>query len=365
MHKVLNYGSALQAYALQHKISELGYDSEIIDYEFPPRKQIRISFSYIFECVFDFLRALIMGFPRKKQMERFQKFYNNHYKLSPMSYNSVTISSDPPNYDVYMTGSDQVWNPKHIGTDTNFLLSFVPEGKTKISYASSFATSMIPDDKKALYAKYLKDYKQISVREPTGVQLVKSLSNKDAIVCCDPVFLLDRKQWDRVAENGQVNIKEKYILVYALYYMFDPYPDLLRIIDHVQKELGFKVYYLNGRKEDAFRPNSSVLKSEGPAEFIQLIKNAEIVITSSFHGVAFSLIYDKPLMAIVRQNDRKDSRITSLLDSIDASHTIFPYDSKCTLLKEELYCLRANRAKLKNIRENSHKYIEESLLQIG
>lgn len=364
MHKVLNFGSALQAYALQHKIEELGYECEIIDYLFPPRRKKKKSIAFFLKGLFSVFRSLIMGFPQKKKSRRFHEFYETYYKLSPITYNAETISINPPDYDVFMTGSDQVWNPRHIGVDSNFLLSFAPKGKPKISYASSFATSIIPEDKKNLYGRCLDDYQRISVREPSGVQLVKALSGKDADVCCDPVFLLDKEQWDEVSAKGKLKNGEKYILVYALYYMFDPYPELVRIIEHVQKTLDYKVYYLNGRKEDAFRPNSKVLKSEGPAEFVQLIKNAEIVITSSFHGVAFSLIYDKPLMAIVRENDITDSRISSLLDNLDAVGSIVPYNSECSLTKDELYLLKANRVKLNDYIETSTIYLKDTLSSV-
>lgn len=361
MHKVLNFGSALQAYALLHKIEELGYDCEIIDYLFPPRRKKKRTMALFIKGLFSDFRSLIMGFPQKKKSRRFREFYEAYYKLSPIAYNAETISTDPPDYDVYMTGSDQVWNPRHIREDSNFLLSFVPKGKPKISYASSFATSIIPEDKKNLYGRCLNDYQRISVREPSGVQLVKTLSGKDADVCCDPVFLLDEEQWNDIATKGQMIIDEKYILVYALYYMFDPYPELFRIIDYVQKTLGYKVYYLNGRKEDVFRPNSKILKAEGPVEFVQLIKNAEMVITSSFHGVAFSLIYDKPLMAIVRENDKTDSRISSLLTNLDARSSIVPYDSECSLTRDELYQLKANRDKLDEYVEASTNYLKDAL----
>lgn len=361
MHKVLNYGSSLQAYALQRKITELGYDSEIIDYEFPPQTKAKININFVLEKTFDFIRALIMGFPQIKKKKRFKEFYDVFYKLSRQSYNAETIVNDIPEYDVYMTGSDQVWNPRHIGEDTNFLLSFAPNEKPKMSYAASFATSNIPEKSKQLYKKYLKGYHYISVRESTGVQLVQDLAGKNATVCCDPVFLLNRAQWDEVANNAKFLIKEKYILVYALYYMFDPYPELLQIINSVQKTLGYKVLYLDGRKEDAFRPNSFVLKEEGPSEFIKLIKNAELVITTSFHGTAFSLIYDKPLMAIVRPDDKTDSRISSLLKIAQAEKSLVNYNSNVTFSREEIYQLKSDSKQLNDYIASSVDYLNSSL----
>lgn len=364
MHRVLNFGSALQAYALQQKIIDLGYGCEIIDYDFPPKHHKDKCFRNHLRKIYAFLRAMIMGFPNKKKVKRFNNFYEKHYKLSSKKYTKDSIKENPPQYDVYITGSDQVWNPKHIGSDTNFLLSFVPKGRHKISYASSFATSSIPESYKSQYENYLKEYDLISVRESSGVKLVKDLCAKDAQVCVDPVFLLSRDKWDQIAEESTVSCKEKYILVYALYYMFDPYPELMNIINHVQKILGYKVVYLNGRKEDAFRPNSKVLKSEGPADFVQLIKNAEIVITTSFHGVAFSLIYNKPLMAIVRNNDTDDNRITSLMQCVGRNHSLFQYDIDCKLSREELLSLKDTNHRIHEIINSSMEFLKHSLMNV-
>ncbi len=361
MHRVINFGSALQAYALQRKISGLGFDSEIIDYKYPSDITRKRSINSLLTDIFAFIRAFLMGFPQKKKVKRFTSFKNLHLALSPESYDADTIHQNPPLYDVYMTGSDQVWNPRHIGNDGNFLLSFAPKAKPKVSYASSFATSMIPDEYKKQYSELLSDYARISVREPSGVRLIEELTGKKATVCCDPVFLLNRQEWDEIEKEAIVKVPEKYILVYALYYMFDPYPELLNIINHVQKELGYRVLYLNGRKEDAFRSNSSVLKAEGPADFIKLIKNAEVVITSSFHGVAFSLIYEKPLMAIVQSNDKTDSRITSLLTNMGCCDSIIPYNENFCFSRDKLHHLKANKQLLSDYIKSSECYLRNML----
>lgn len=357
MHNVQNYGSVLQAYALQHSLEKIGCDSEIINYLFPPKKQTRITVKVIIQNVIVFLRAFLLGFPKKKTEVKFLKFRNECLKLSPSEYNVDNIKNNPPKYDIYMTGSDQVWNPRHVGVDTNFMLAFAPNDSVKVSYASSFATSVISEEYHDLYKKYLSMYNKISVREPSGINLVKILSGKEATVCCDPVFLLSRDEWDLIANRSKKLIKDKYILVYALYYMFDPYPELLSIINNVQKELGYQVIYLNGRKEDAFRKNSKVLKAVGPEDFINIIRNAEIVITSSFHGTAFSLIYNKPLMGIVRKDDNTDSRISSILSIVEANKSIIPYNTNCNMSKEELYSLRCNEQKLMDYRKKSLQYL--------
>jgi len=364
MHKVLNFGSALQAYALQRKLKEMGYESEIIDYNFPPKKKRKSSIRNAISGIIVFLRALIMGFPLKEKKKRFATFYSKFYHLSPKKYDTSVIVGDPPKYDVYMTGSDQVWNPRHIGKDANFLLAFAPKGSYKISFASSFATPNIDDADKGIYQKYLTDYADISVREPSGVRIVKELTGKEASVCCDPVFLLNKVQWNKIADTSNVKTHGRYILVYALSYMFDPYPELIEIIKHVQSQLDCQVVYLNGRTEDVFRRHSIIKKSEGPADFIQLIRNAEIVITTSFHGTAFSLIYEKPLMAIVRDNDIEDSRISSLLQRLHAERSIVPYNKGCMLSRQELYGLKNESGFMENYIRESENYLRNSLSKV-
>lgn len=364
MHKVLNFGSALQAYALQRKLKEMGYESEIIDYDFPPKKRKKSSIRNTIYGIVVFLRALVMGFPQKGKKKRFEAFYDKFYHLSSKKYDVSTIDVDPPKYDVYMSGSDQVWNPRHIGKDANFLLAFAPKGVYKISFASSFATSNINDAYKEMYQKYLSDYVDISVREPSGARLVKELTGREASVCCDPVFLLNKTQWDEIADTSKEKVKGRYILVYALSYMFDPYPELLGIINHVQSQLDCQVVYLNGRMEDFFRRHSVIKKSEGPADFVQLIRNAELVITSSFHGTAFSLIYEKPLIAIVRDNDLEDSRISSLLQRLHAEKSIVPYNKGCMLSRQELYGLKNEGSIMENYIRESENYLRNSLSKV-
>ncbi len=361
MHKVLNFGSALQAYALQRTLFRLGFDNEIIDYQFPAVPRSKKTIRKRINGFIVYLRNAIIGFPTEKKIRKFQDFYHENYILSAIHYNEKNIKANPPTYDIYMTGSDQVWNPKHVKDDVNFLLAFVPFGAYKVSYASSFATSVLPEQYENIYRKYLSEYDVISVRETTGVDIVKQLTGKNATVCCDPTLLLDEKEWNFLEAKSDLIIKKKYILVYALYYMFDPYPELLNIIDYVQKKLGLQVVYLNGRKEDAFRHNSKVYKSGGPEDFLRLIKNAEFIITSSFHGAVFSILYNKPFLGIVRDNNSADSRISSLLNDFNSRKCQVAYNDKINLSKEELLNLKADLTVCDNIKGHAINYLKETL----
>ena len=148
MHKALSYGSALQAYALQQKIQDMGYYVELIDYQYPNKmhkiKKHGIR-NYIVKIAF-LLIQVIWGFPMLRKKRKFAKFYKTYYNLSKYYPTADTLAQDPPDYDLYITGSDQVWNANFTKQDITFLLGFVGNGKSKISYAASFASSLFPDE---------------------------------------------------------------------------------------------------------------------------------------------------------------------------------------------------------------------------
>lgn len=360
MHRVVNYGSALQAFATQWALRSLGYDSELIDYEFQKPVKIytfRQKIIHAIVAVRDFLR----GSPKGKKQKRFDAFYSENYALTKERYTRDSITANPPQYDVYMSGSDQVWNPRFAGNDVNFFLAFAPDGKPKISFASSFATDIIDDVHKELYAPQLSRYDAISVREQSGVNIIKELTGKDAVVCCDPTLLLTRDVVSELASRSSLTIGYKYVLVYGLHYMFDPYPYLYAIVNHVSKAFKSRVVYLDGRNADLFKKNSMVISSAGPCEFLCLFEHAEFVITTSFHGTAFSLIYDKPFFGVVDKQSKSDSRIASLCMLGKAERSLIDYREKPNMEREDLMNLKGNIDALKDMRNKALSYLETNL----
>lgn len=322
MHRVLNIGSVLQAYATQKAFEKLGYESELIDYMYISETKTSVK-----SKILSFGLNILLGFPKQKRKKRLTAFYDKYFKCSEKSYDKQSIQNDPPIYDIYCTGSDQVWNPRYVKDDVSFMLNFVPEGKKRISYGSSFATDCVPVDYEKLYAEHLSKYNSITVREKTGIDLVKHLTKKDARLVCDPTLLLEAKEWNVISESSVTHVKEPYILVYFLGYMFDPRPHLFDIINDVQKKLGMHVYYLNGGHQEMKQPNSTVYRGQGPSEFIEMVRNASFIITDSFHGTAFATIYNIPMMGIVKSTKYGDDRIGSLRTTVGGTKSIIEYDS--------------------------------------
>ena len=363
MHRVLNFGSALQAYALQEKLRQKGWKNELIDYIFPEPQKKSFSFRGLLFDVVVFLRNALIGFPTEKKKRRFSSFRKKYFVVSPKEYNHNSISQEPPIYDIYLTGSDQVWSPRHVKGNTDFMFSFAPDGSRIVSYAASFAVESIPQEFRNQYSKALSRYSNITVREAFGCDIVRQLTGKQSKTVCDPTLLLNKQEWDVLADNSRSKEKEPYILVYILTYMYNPYPEVDNIIKKVQKEPGYKVIYLNGRTQDFGKPNSKIIKDSGPCEFLDLIRNAKFIITTSFHGVAFACIYGIPFYGIVADKEQQGDRIHSLLAELDCMESLISYREEPTFTKDKMSVYACKEDTLSHFRDKSINVLTEILYQ--
>lgn len=350
MHKVLNFGSALQAFALQKVLDNMGYDSEIIDYDFPPHGPFLDRFS---TTVRFWIYQLRTGtFFEKSKKRYFATFYKRFFRLSLNRYNKYTITKVNDIYDAFVTGSDQVWNPIWIKDDTTFLLSFAADDKPRCSYASSFAISSIPDEYKSVYKRYLGRYRSIAVREKSGVDIVKSLIGEKPELVLDPTLLLTDKDYHKLSNQSRLRIDEPYVLVYMLTYMYDPFPDVNNIVRKVHERVSGKVVYLGSGKFSAYSKDCICIDNLGPCEFISLIENASFVITSSFHGTAFASIFNKPLISTVKSLNDTDGRMPTLLSQIGGELSIVEYKATDIDLSN-IDIFKCSKEKLNKQREKS------------
>lgn len=353
MHKVLNYGSALQAYALQYVIQQMGYDVELIDYDYPPKGN-QLSFKTRFVDFF-------IGSPLKRQKVCFEEFYRGRFILSKNRYNRTLIKENPPQYDIYCTGSDQVWSPRFAKDDTTFMLDFVKGNAPKISYASSFATSVIPQHLCPLYTKHLSSYASICVREHQNVDTVKELTGRDAKVACDPTILMSSNDWQKIAKKHKRRPDKPYILVYILNYMFNVYPYADNILDYIKKTLKYDVVFLSGKTINVIKPGCICIKDASPEEFIDLFQHASFVLTDSFHGTAFSTIFQRPILGLVKDRNNSDGRLASLLTEVGAQNSIMWYKDSINCSREELLNLICMSDKLDSYRNNSLSLLKDMI----
>ena len=244
IHKIENYGSVLQAYALQRQCELLGYVVKVIDYQYPNEFQ-KVQPANIEPDSIITLKQKILKYLYAIQIilhnHRIRGFSKRHHNLTDRCYISPDdILNNPPKFDIYLTGSDQVWNSHFCKGDPTFLLHFAPDDANKVAYASSFGSSGFNDKYKDLYIKLLSRYSSLSVREAAGIQIISNLIHKGSKVVLDPTLLLGPSEWNKIATPRRV-IKEKYILCYFLNYAFDAYPYVDELADHFQKITGYKI----------------------------------------------------------------------------------------------------------------------------
>lgn len=309
-HNALSYGAALQSCATQQFLQKLGIDNEVIDYQCDYinkryKKIITIDKKNVPKSL---VGSLLRAGNKKKSLRLSEKFRKNHMNLS-CACTKDSIKTIADNYSFFITGSDQVFSPTCAGFDTTYLLDFA-KPEQKYSYSASFGTTTLPDDKKADYKRLLSDFGKISVREQSGAELVKTTTGRTAEVNVDPTLLLTSKDWDKIASED-VQIKSPYILVFSV-------QKPRRIVDYaikLGKEKNIPVYYLN----DMHFPKKNglnYLSPVSPSGFVWLIKNAEYVVTNSFHATAFSIIYHKNLVAEYETLGRRNNRSEELLNRL-------------------------------------------------
>lgn len=315
-HKPCNYGAALQATALYKKIKLLGKECEIIDYENDKLKNTytiaRIKDSKNLKSL---IRAVLFNRKNKIKYKKFKNFINENCILSKKMYSKENIAESNKEYEKFITGSDQVWNLNLTGEDYNYLLEFVADNSKKFSYASSFGYSEIPIEYQEKSKTMFEEYSKITVREKQGKQILESLTNKNVEVVLDPTLLLDSNEWKQMETKYVKSIPENYILAYFV----SPTKKNYEFAKRLSKELKIKIILINyGNKRKIGMKN---IATAGPEEFLWLIRNANYVVTNSFHGIAFSININKEFFYQLSDKSKNgNSRIENLINICNLSN---------------------------------------------
>jgi len=309
-HDVYNPGASLQAYALAAHLKDCGHDVQIIDYK-PDYLSGHYSLTEVSNPRFNrpLLREmyLLAKLPRRLKArkggrkQRFDDFRRAYLPLTDRRYKTAEeLHSDCLEADVYIAGSDQIWNPVFPnGRDPAFFLEFAPVEKRKFSYAASFSVDSLGQEDSGRMQSWLRRLDAISVRERSGVDLLKEMGLAGVRVM-DPVFLLAREAWETLAVRPD---SQDYILVYD----FDNSPLMRKLAYALAERTGKKivsVFPMEGAAE--------VWNHMGPREFLGAIQNAGLVLSNSFHATAFSLIFQKEFYVINRE-EKINTRMRDLL----------------------------------------------------
>jgi hypothetical protein len=307
IHNPYNFGAVLQAFATQKYLESLGHKTEIVllisDIELK-----KLHFKYF--NYNDFKTSLINIFAllSKGARAKIRKSKSFHARLNFSNrYQSIEkIYDNPPNYDIHLVGSDQVWNlEKGLNQKLLYFLDFIDDSQKKISYASSFGTEKINSSFQKKLKKILSRFRSISVRESDGVKILESCGLQSEQVL-DPTFLLDSKDWTELIENKNI-VKGEYIL----YYGFDKVNESQLILNHLKAKLNIPVIAISASLFCPYKVDK-FLRGVGPSEFLNLFKNAKFIYTSSFHGVCFAIHFRKSFLTI--KHPTRNSRIINLLN---------------------------------------------------
>ncbi|WP_254712611.1 polysaccharide pyruvyl transferase family protein [Polaribacter sp. R2A056_3_33] len=367
---VNNYGAELQAFSLQHKLQEMGYDSEIINYLFyknPDFKGTKMSEPFIKlspkqkakEFLYPYFKK-INTLPYKKQKDNRDKKFNDFHKEYTKQTKPITtideLYASKFDYDIYIVGSDQVWNP---GTNTNtepYFLTFAPKDKLKIAYASSFGVDQIAPIYHNKYKDLLNNIDCIGVREQSGVNIVDDLTDKKGTLVLDPTFLLNKEEWLKF--SVETELTKPYLLMYVL----TDSDYMTNLANTIAKEKGLQIVRIckNAFVEDKTEGVINIIDA-GPKEYLGLFAKASFVLTTSFHGTCFSLNFNIPFYTILKKNKINNSRQIDLLKYLGIGERIlFVGDEINDLSKLDINYIPVNE-KLELKKEVSLKFLTESL----
>lgn len=349
-HRALNYGAVLQGYALQRTITSLGAKCDIVDYICPrithDYKPFRVEKKGFLKS---FAKSCVMCRRRAKRRDAFQSFFNNCIVKSKKQYTPENISQAKNDYDLFISGSDQVWSAHCVGFDPAYFLTFA-DSRQKYSYAASFANTQLPDYRIEEYKKRLADFQQYSVREESGVKLVKDLTGKDAYTHLDPSLLLSADEWSEIAVR---KLQQPYILIYTA----NPPISLVEFAKKLSEEKNMPIYYIN----DAPHPvknGINYIVAPSVEEFVGYFKYASYVVTNSFHGTAFSTIFNKSMFVELKNKSGRNIRSEGLLQLLGIQREIVNGNATETEIDWE----KVNQ-KLVDCTADSKKYLSDIINQ--
>lgn len=351
-HAVSNYGSVLQTYALQEAIKRAGFDCEIIDYvrfdeayrritdtiiKKSPKWNKNFATRFVYKCI-QSPEYIIMG-------RRFEKFQKKLFNLTPKRYHSLQeLKNNKPLADIYCTGSDQVWGA--IGADaydSAYYLDFLDENCKKISYAASFGKTDLSKDTLNAVSDLLRKYDKITVRESSAVDIINGMSLKCSQVL-DPTLLLGKEEWSKLIDK---ETDKKYVLLYQLH----SNPEMDRYAVEFAKRCNLPLIRMTTFLHRMFNGGRfEYLPSVG--KFLSLVKNAEYMITDSFHGTAFAINFNTQFVDVLpgetKTRNQSILQLTGLTDRVLDNYDDFSFINKKIDFENANHILTEQRKQSRN-----------------
>lgn len=371
-----NYGSKLQALATVKMLEELDLGYEIIRYNKKTIGFLIKSIPRFFNFVFlnDRYEQIQqkLEFKRHPELKEYIDDRNNAFDSFDVNFNrklSKVYSSYTDlkkkcsqSYNKVLTCSDQLWSPSALGSGF-YNLMFVPEETLKVSWASSFGVSKIPWYQKTRTKRYLKRIQHISMRENRGSEIVKELTDRDVPVLMDPVFAFDKSQWNQLVPYSDSGFGD-----YIFCYFLGDNPEYRRAAEKLSAETGLKIvtlrhldrYVASDENFGDFAPYDV-----SPTRFLNILRNASYICTDSFHGTAFSVIFEKNFVVFNRYSDSsansKNSRIESVCKNLGLENRRYSDIESITELMKSPICYDNVSVKLEGYRKLTKQYLKNTL----
>lgn len=355
-----NFGTYLQALALGLTIKKFGATVEIVHYERPGWHNNGLKDRLLLKCSFILpIICRLMRKPGPLQQYECRKFVERYLPITKTYYSYNELLRNPPKADIYLTGSDQVWNTIHNhGVDKSFYLGYAPKGSYKVAYAASIGMDNIPQQYQRITKQLLSQYKHISVREASNVDLLRSIGIEGELVL-DPTLLLTLEDWNKISKS-YVSPKP-YILVYSVE-TEEIGKEVSKVALSIADKIGMDVYCITySGREGAIPDCDKYITYATPDMFLSYMQGAAFVIASSFHATAFAINFHKPFITVTP--GRFSSRINSLLNITGLqSRKINDSKDEYMHLIDENIDYKTVENKLMPLREKSYEFIKKKVV---
>ncbi len=347
-----NYGSTLQAYAMQTVLQNMGCESELINYK-PERKLFKYKFKEIGKRIYLYM------FSKNVYLTwiRMDKWIKSNLNISEEYDSFEQLKSKSIQYDAVICGSDQIWN-NDGSINPFYYLQFVDKTK-RIAYAPSIARDYIDDRFVDIFNDYVQDIGYLSIREKQGAQLIKKITGREATVVLDPTLLLNKEQWEKQLPNNCELENKKYIFCYLLTKNDKYYNEVLEL----SKKLNMEVI-----TPTLFSNHNNTSKNIDFFEFLNLIRYADYIATDSFHGVAFSLNFCKQFAVYKRFEDSykgtQNSRIYNILNEFNLNDRLITENNELEQVISEIKDYETISNILDEKRQDSLGYLNRALKSV-
>lgn len=353
-HSAYNFGASLQTWALQKVLKNYGLESYVIHYHptiiddlYDPIKQTGL------KRPFKIMKLRLNNKAAFKRYYNYRGFIRKNFNLFGDFKTYDELANGNLKLDAYITGSDQVWNSQHIdGFDPAYYLDFAEKDAIKISYAASIGRNYILPRYREQMIKSLAEYNAISVREESAMPVIQELTKTSVEVVLDPTLLLKKEDYEEI--KVKQNIKEKYIFVY----MMEDNRDVVTFANRISRATGYPI--IQRRPNKRFKNEIATCYTQTPGDFLGLIEGAELVITNSFHGTVFSIVYERPFLSMLHSDT--GSRTIDLLESLNlSSHIVYDITEFNDMDQAKLVSPNKVRNTIAELRVHSLNFLEDAL----